>query len=101
MNELSTKNEAKDAFAKVIELDEKAIELNHNDANAWQRKGWALDLLGRHDAALQCFDKAIEPDPGYCWPWLSKGQVLQELGRSVDAEAFFAKARELGCSSTY
>ena len=41
-------------------------------------------------------DEAIRLDPNRAEEWAAKGTVLKALGRSAEAEAAFAKAKELG-----
>lgn len=80
----------------------KAIELNPKYAIAWYNKASILNLkvfLG-HDVAvreaIEAYDKAIELDPKCAKFWFFKGLVLKFDGRTAEAEAAFAKAKELG-----
>lgn len=70
-------------------------ELNLS-AEALNSKGKALYHTGKHDDALTTLDQAIKLDPQYAETWNNKGVVLQSLDRISDAEAAFAKAKELG-----
>ena len=54
-------------------------------------------MQGEYNEAIEAFDMAIELDPqiaGACWN--SKGVAFKLLGRTAEAEAAFAKAKELG-----
>jgi Flp pilus assembly protein TadD len=53
---------------------------------------------GKHNEAIQALDKAIEIDPQYAKAWNKKGDALKSLGRITEADAAFAKAKELGYS---
>jgi hypothetical protein len=64
-----------------------------------------LDALGRHGEAVPAYERTIElfrseittqtgPSNGWRYWWM--GDALQALGRTSEAEAAFAKAKELG-----
>jgi tetratricopeptide (TPR) repeat protein len=74
---------------------DKMIELNPNDAWAWEFRGGTLDSLGRLDEALASYDKAIELDPNFQWAWYDRGKVLDLLEHYEEAVASFDKAIEL------
>lgn len=48
-------------------------------------KGIQLNKAESAAAALECFDKAIEIDPGLISPQLEKAKILSQLGRSDEA----------------
>jgi tetratricopeptide (TPR) repeat protein len=54
-----------------------------------------LGSLGKLDEALQAFEKAIELNPKLAMAWYNKGNTLKLLGRITEADADFAKAKEL------
>jgi Flp pilus assembly protein TadD len=56
----------------------------------------ALYDQGKCDEAIKAFDEAIKLNPQDPIARYAKGLVLQELGHSVEADAAFAKAKELG-----
>ncbi|HQN30615.1 MAG TPA: tetratricopeptide repeat protein, partial [Methanothrix soehngenii] len=72
------------------------IEINPQYAMAWIGKGNALDDQGKHNEAIQAYDKAIEINPQYAMAWYNKGVTLKSLGRTAEADAAFSKAKELG-----
>jgi len=58
----------------------------------WNKKGCALQTLGRDEEAIACYDKALAIDPR-CAPVLgNKGAALQTLGRHEEAIDCFDKA---------
>jgi Flp pilus assembly protein TadD len=63
---------------------------------AWCNKGIALGQKGKCDYAIQAFVTAIEIDPRYAKAWAGKGTALKSLGLVIEADAAFAKAKELG-----
>ncbi len=59
-------------------------------------KGAALSALGRQEAALACFDRALEIDPKDPAAWYNKGNVLSALG--LKREAAEAYRRFIACA---
>ena len=55
-----------------------------------------LHALGREaKEALECFDRAVELDPGNARAHSGKGDVLHALGREAEALECFDRAVEL------
>ena len=50
---------------EALKLFEEAIGKEPQNAIAWGGKGVALVNLGKYQEAIDCFDKAIQLDPGY------------------------------------
>jgi len=64
---------------------------------AWKMKGVILSSeLSRHEEANAAFDRALEINPSDPLTWLARGNALAALNRQDEAEAAYAKARELG-----
>jgi Flp pilus assembly protein TadD len=80
----------------AINVFDKVIELNPNNADAWNDKGETLVTSGEYDEAIKALDKAIEIDPNKAGAWNNKGIALKSLGRDTEAQVAFAKATELG-----
>ncbi|VVB72399.1 Beta-barrel assembly-enhancing protease [uncultured archaeon] len=83
-------------YDDALESIEKAIELDPNYAWAWNNKGWALMEQKKYSEAQKCIDEAIKLDPENAYAWENKGSILKGIGRDEEAEAAFAKAKELG-----
>ncbi|NMC59358.1 MAG: tetratricopeptide repeat protein [Candidatus Methanofastidiosa archaeon] len=75
---------------------EKAIQIDPNNAYAWNGKGLCLNKKGKYSEAIECFGNALELDPNYAIAWFCKGLSLQSLGRDTEAQECFDKAKELG-----
>ena len=45
-------------YDEAVELYQKAIEIDPNDAGSWNNKGLALCRLGRHKEAIESFNMA-------------------------------------------
>jgi tetratricopeptide (TPR) repeat protein len=77
----------------------KAIELDPNNADAWNMKGWAQSNLGKYEEAIRCFDKAIELDPNNADAWYNKGATLYTTKRYDKAIECCNKAIEINNNS--
>ena len=54
-------------------------------AEDWYYKGIALDKASRSfEEAVECYDKALEIDPGYVEAWYGKGDALYLMARCYD-----------------
>ncbi len=65
------------------------------DASASLCRGMEAFLEGRHEAAIEALDDAVERDPGYAEAWSNKGVVYRAMGRHEDAVAAYQRALEL------
>ena len=71
------------------------LELDPHDVVAWTNKGNSLTSLGRHEEALDFFDKALALDPHNAVAWYNKGVCLGSLGRHEEAIHCYDKVLEL------
>jgi tetratricopeptide (TPR) repeat protein len=86
---------------EAIECYRRAVELDPQYLDAWERMGATFNYLGTQDLnkleeAISCWDNIIRLNDGIVSIWSSKGVALEALGRITEAEAAFAKAKELG-----
>jgi tetratricopeptide (TPR) repeat protein len=65
------------------------------EAVRWTNAGTALDNLGRHQAALACYDRALAIDARYELAWVHRGTALEALGQMEDALACCDHALQL------
>ncbi len=65
------------------------------DVAGWYNEGCALATLGRHEEAVDCYDKALRIDPREAAAWFNKGVSLSALGRHEEAIACYDKAIEI------
>jgi len=87
---------AMERYEEALESCDKAIELNHKDANAWSNRGKALLPNAEcHKEALQSFNKTIELEPDNIYAWFDRGQLLIALGRDEEALVSFNKVIDL------
>lgn len=83
--------EANDLY-QAEEFYRKAIELDANNAVAYNNLGSTLFNLKRYEEAEKLCRKAIEIDPNYALPYNNLGNVLNDLKRYDEAEAAYRKA---------
>ena len=76
----------------AIKAFNRAIELNPDDAEAYNDKGYALASLEKPNEAISCYNKAIALKPDYADAYYNKGRSLCELCRYTEAVVFFGKA---------
>ncbi|GLR88605.1 adenylate/guanylate cyclase domain-containing protein [Bradyrhizobium iriomotense] len=79
----------------AIELVDRAVALNPNSANAWNRRGLTYRHVGQPDEALRSFERAIRLSPVDPWIFLmftGMGIAFIDLQRFDEAAAFARKA---------
>lgn len=75
----------------------------HSDLNVpeprgpheWHEEGYNLNMVGSHEEALRCYDRALELDPRYVGAYCDKGDCLADLDRHNEALACYERALEL------
>lgn len=73
------------------------LRLAPGHADAWNSLGVALRRLGRSDAAVPCFRRALALSPGMAEAAAGNlGNVLRDLGRFAESEAAFRRAMAAG-----
>ena len=80
-----------DYFGAIHQLEE-LISLGSAFADAHHLMGLCLSLLGRPQAALASFDRALELNPRYLEALIHRGLVLAEIGETDAAESAFRQA---------
>jgi tetratricopeptide (TPR) repeat protein len=71
---------------------EQAIVIDGHAANAFVKKGAALERLGRLDEALVSYERALGLDDSHADAYIGKGNVLNRLERYQEALACFEQA---------
>lgn len=54
-----------------------------------------LAELGKHNEAIDCYDKVLEIDPNSVYAWNGKANALNGLGEYTEAIKFYDKALEI------
>ena len=78
-------------YDKALDLVNKGIKIDANNANMWYNKGIILFKMGRYQDALNSFAQAADIDPEFTEAWYNKGMALMELGKNLDAIRAFDK----------
>ncbi len=89
--------EAGDPYG-AIHLLRETIAGGRAFADAHHLLGLAYSLVGRPDAALAEFDRALELNPRYVDAHLNRAVTLNDLGRYEEATQAFAAAQGLGAA---
>ena len=88
-------NAAQSAYEEAAEDFTHAIELEPQDAAAYNNRGNALRHLERYNEALADYARAIELNPQYAAAYNNRGGALNHMGRHKDAIADYTRAIEL------
>ena len=74
-----------------------AIRLKPNDAEAYYNRGYAYgEKKGDHDRAIADYSEAIRLKPDFAKAYHNRGVAYGKKGEKSNADADFAKAKELG-----
>jgi len=79
-------------FAKAVQLLDKLLATNPDDAIAWLKRGSAVSQLGRQDEAVSCFDKAIDTVSRTQRVWKFRGGSAKGITGAVPADVVEVKA---------
>ena len=72
-------------FRRAIEDLDRAIELDPDNALAYDRRGLAYSRLGDHGRAIQDFDRAVKLDPSVAVYYYNRGNALTSMGFADEA----------------
>ena len=88
---------------KALELLDRAIALDPNDAAAHSNRGNLLAAMGQPEAALASFDRALALRPDLAQVLCNRGNILHSLGRHAEALASYnaAIAADPGLAQVY
>lgn len=78
-----------------VKAYDKSTEINPKSEHAWFNLGIGLKKLHRYNEAINAINKGIDLNPNKADFRQLKGLALQAINRSADANAAFAKAKEL------
>lgn len=73
----------------------KAVRISPENSGANRDLGVAFAMSGNYEAALPCFEKVIQLDPGNPDNYINLGVTYQNMGQNRKAAGMFSKAEEL------
>jgi tetratricopeptide (TPR) repeat protein len=68
-----------------IEQLEKMLQADPADAFVLYALAQEHAKAGRHEAAVQYYDRCLGADPAYCYAYFHKARSLEAMGRDDDA----------------
>ncbi|MFZ3149172.1 MAG: tetratricopeptide repeat protein [Methanothrix sp.] len=85
-------------YDEAIDAYDRSIELDPQNPEAWQGKGYALNKLGRNTEANECFWKATGLNAGYAndrkrWVYDSQSKEMKLKGTTMDAALELARSK--------
>ena len=82
-------------YEEAILAYNKVIEINPQNAAAWNNRGIALGLVGRYDDALESFFKATEINPSSADAWFNLGIAYDFFGEYSSAVNAYTRVLEI------
>src|SRR3954451_5779004 len=76
----------KQEFSDAANLFQQAVDLDPNNANAWNGLGWAKFNSGEPDEAVPAFKKCVEIEPQHPAGLNGLGQIALYQGKLDEAE---------------
>lgn len=95
LNLLAVLSMQRDRPSAAVRLLTRVIGIDRNLHAAHYNRGNALRALGRHKAALACYDAAIELRGDFAAAHYNRGNALRELGQTGAAVDAYTRAIEL------
>ncbi|KYC45452.1 MAG: Photosystem I assembly protein Ycf3 [Candidatus Methanofastidiosum methylothiophilum] len=84
-----------DDLEEAIDSFNKAIEIDPDNAFAWEFKAIALRSLGRYEEAIQCYEKSMELDPLDYSAIYSRALLLERIGKLEEALDYYSLATKI------
>ena len=82
-------------YDEALDLVNKGIKLDGNNANVWYNKGIILFKMCRYQDALNAFAQAADIDPEFTEAWYNKGMALMNLQKYHEAIRAFDKVLKI------
>jgi tetratricopeptide (TPR) repeat protein len=82
-------------YDEALDLVNKIIKLDGNNANVWYNHGIILFKMCRYRDALNSFAQAADIDPNFSEAWYNKGTSLMEFGKYIEAIRAFDKVLKI------
>jgi adenylate cyclase len=85
----------KKSLGKAMELNQKAIELDHSYSPAHTQIGWLYAMIGKHEMAISKIERALELTPNAADAHMWMSYVLRVAGRNEEAIRYADQAMRL------
>jgi len=82
-------------YDEALDLVNKGIKLDGNNANVWYNKGIILFKMCRYQDALNAFAQAADIYPEFTEAWYNKGMALMNLQKYHEAIRAFDKVLKI------
>ena len=82
-------------YDEALDLVNKGIKLDGNNANVWYNKGIIPFKMCRYLDALNAFAQAADIDPEFTEAWYNKGMALMNLQKYHEAIRAFDKVLKI------
>lgn len=82
-------------FNDSLQAFNKVIEINPQNAYAWNFRGADLGLLGKNNEAIASFGRATEINSSYAEPWYNIGRMYDSEGDLDSAIKAYNRATEI------
>lgn len=82
-------------YEESLQAYDKVIQINQQNAAAWNNRGIVLGLLGKSDAALQSFLKATSINSSFAEAWFNVGIAYDIFGEYDNAINAYTEAIEI------
>ena len=76
--------------------EKRRVDTRMRRSENWNSKGNDLYKLGKYEEAIECYDNALDRDPGDVDALCCKGRALKELGKYQEAIGCYNKALRQG-----
>lgn len=88
-------------LAQVDSLAQRAVEIDRDNAEAWNARAFALAGQGRYESALEANARAIQLDPSSKHSLLRRGWIMDVSGQAQNTPALLAQARAIDPEPSY
>lgn len=82
-------------YEESLQAYDKVIQINEQNAAAWNNRGIDLGLLNKYDEALQSFLKATSINSSFAEAWFNVGIAYDFFGEYETAINAYTKALEI------
>jgi len=95
LNKGSLDHQEKIYAPKALQIAEKIISEDPNNAAAYRIKGYSMEITEKYDEAIIAYNKAIDLAPSSSKVYNSRGHAYDLMGQYDNAKADYLKAYEL------